>query len=78
MARDLAEGYLLLSERALTRFARSELEQLAFEIDRLLRDLRGEQVALDDLPAIQGRQRRIQRLNQSLIVLRSYRLKAKM
>lgn len=78
MARDLAEGYLLLNERSLLRFARGELDQLSFEIDRLLRDVRAEQPALDDLVAIQSRNRRVQRLNQSLLVLRSYRLKSKL
>lgn len=77
MVRDMAEGYLLVTERTFKMMSRVELDQLTFEIDRHLRELRGEQPALDDLAAIQLRQRRMQRLNSSLMMVRSYRQKQK-
>lgn len=73
MARDVAEGYLLVTERTFKTLSRSDLDQLAFEIDRHLRELRGDQPSLDDLPAIQARQRKMQRLNSALQMLRGYR-----
>jgi hypothetical protein len=78
MARDVAEGFLLITERTFKTMTRSDMEQLGFELDRHLRDLRGDQPALDDTPAIQLRQRRMQRLNQALMMLRAYRQKQKM
>jgi hypothetical protein len=78
MARDVAEGYLLVTERTFKTMTRSDLEQLTFEIDRYLRELRGDQPALDDLPAIQLRQRRMQRLNGTLQMVRGYRTRQKM
>jgi hypothetical protein len=77
MARDLAEGYLLVTERSFKTLTRGDLDQLAFELDRHLRELRGDQPSLDDLPAIQLRQRRMQRLNTALLMLRSYRQRQK-
>jgi hypothetical protein len=77
MARDVAEGYLLVTERTFKTMTRADLDQLSFEIDRHLRDLRGDQPALEDIPAIQLRQRRMQRLNTTLLMLRSYRQKFK-
>ena len=77
MARDVAEGYLLVTERIFKTMSRSELEQVTFEIDRYLRELRGDQPALDDVPALQQRQRRMQRLNSALAVVRSFRTKQK-
>ncbi len=77
MARDVAEGYLLVTERNFKSMSRSDLDQLVFEIDRHLRELRGEQPALDDVLAIQQRQRRMQRLNTAAMMIRSYRLKQK-
>jgi hypothetical protein len=77
MTRDVAEGYLLLTERNFKTLTRGDLDQLAFEMDRHLRELRGDQPALDDLPAIQLRQRRMQRLNSALLMLRSYRQRQK-
>jgi hypothetical protein len=77
MARDVAEGYLLVTERTFKTLSRSDLDQLAFEIDRHLRELRGDQPSLDDLPAIQARQRKMQRLNSALQMLRGYRTRQK-
>lgn len=78
MARDVAEGYLLVTERTFKTMNRTDLDQTVFEIDRYLRELRGDQPALDDLPAIQLRQRRMQRLNGALVMVRAYRTKQKM
>lgn len=78
MARDMAEGYLLITERTLKTMNRSDLDQVVFEIDRYLRELRGDQPALDDLPAIQLRQRKMQRLNGALTIVRAYRTKQKL
>ena len=78
MARDVAEGFLLLTERSFKTMTRGDLEQLSFEIDRHLRELRGDQPALDDTPAIQLRQRRMQRLNSALMRVRTYPQKQKM
>jgi hypothetical protein len=78
MARDVAEGYLLVTERTFKTMTRSDLDQLTFEIDRHLRELRGDQPSLDDQAAIQQRQRRMQRLNSALLMLRSYRQRQKL
>jgi hypothetical protein len=77
MARDVAEGYLLITERNFKTMSRSDLDQLVFEFDRHLRELRGEQPPLDDVTALQQRQRRMQRLNTALMIVRSYRTKQK-
>jgi len=78
MVRDLASGHLLVTQRTLQKLSRADLEQLSFEIDRHLREIRGEQPSLDDTSAIQQRNRRIQRLNAALMVLRSYKMKIRM
>ncbi len=77
MARDVGEGYLLVTERTFKTMSRSDLDQIVFEMDRYLRELRGDQPALDDLPGIQQRQRRMQRLNSALSMLRGYRMRHK-
>jgi hypothetical protein len=77
MARDISEGFVMVTERTFKPLTRPDLDQLTFELDRHLRDLRGDQPPLDDIPALQQRNRRLQRLNSALTVLRSYRLKQK-
>jgi hypothetical protein len=76
-ARDIAEGFQSVTERSFKGLSRPEMDQLAFEIDRALRDIRAEQVAVDDLPMIQAKNRKIQRLNGALMMMRGYRAKAK-
>ena len=76
-ARDIAEGYQVVTERSFKGLTRPEMDQLAFEIDRGLRDIRAEQVPVDDLPMIQAKNRKIQRLNGAMMMMRSYRQKAK-
>lgn len=76
-AREIGGGYQAVTERSFKGLTRPEMDQLAFEIDRALRDARGEQPPLDDLPAIQARNRKISRLNGALMMLRTYRQKVK-
>ena len=76
-ARDIAEGYQVVTERSFKPLTRPEMDGLSFEIDRALREIRGEQAPLDDLVAIQARSRKIQRLNGALMMMRTYRQKAK-
>lgn len=78
MARDIAEGFFLVTERTFRSFARPDLDKVAFELDRHLREVRGEQAPLDDLTAIQNRNRRIQRLNSALLILRSFRQRSRL
>ena len=76
-ARDIAEGFQVVTERSFKGLTPPEMDQLAFEIDRGLRDIRGEQVATDDLPMIKAKNRKIQRLTGALMMMRGYRAKAK-
>lgn len=76
-ARDIGEGFQVVTERSFKTMTRPEMESLAFEIDRALREIRGEQVPVDDLQMIQAKNRKIQRLNGALMMMRSYRAKAR-
>jgi hypothetical protein len=74
-ARDIAEGFQVVTERSFKGITVPEMDQLAFEINRGLRDIRAEQVATDDLPLIQAKNRKLQRLNGALMMMRTYRQK---
>ena len=73
MARDIAEGYTALNDRSVRALSEAEIGQLAFELDRFLRELRGLQPPLDDIPAIQLKNRRIGRINSALTLVRARR-----
>jgi hypothetical protein len=76
-ARDVAEGYHVVTERSFKGLTRAEMDLLAFEMDRSLRDIRAEQVPSDDLPMIQAKNRKIQRLNGAMMMMRGYRQRTK-
>jgi hypothetical protein len=78
MARDVSEGFLQVTERTFKLFSRSDIDQLGMEFDRLLRELRAEQPSLDDHAELQKKQRKLQRVNTALVVMRAYRAKQKM
>ena len=77
MSRDIAGGFVHVSERTFRGMSAGDLNKLAHEIDRHLRELRGSQVATDERTVVQERSRKIQRLNSALTVLRAYRVKQK-
>ncbi len=75
MARDIGEGYVTVTERTIRKMTRGEIDKLVMELDRFLRELRGTAVNLEDLPALQARNRKIQRLTSAAMVTRSYKMR---
>lgn len=77
MVREIAGGYLQVNERTFKRFQRGELDRISHEIERLIRQVRGETPALDDTKALQLRNRSLQRLSSARMQLRQYRMRFK-
>lgn len=73
MVQQMKDGYILVTERTFKMMSGADMDKLSFEIDKQLRGVRGDQPSLDDLDAIKIRNRRIQRLNSGLNILRSFR-----
>ena len=78
MASQISEGYILVNERTFHRLQRGELDKLTFELEKRLREIRGEQPDLADTKAVQQRQRKMMRINSATMMLRAYRMKRKM
>lgn len=76
MAGQICEGYILVNPMNLKRMSRVELGQLQFELKKLMTELRGEQPALTDTQALQGRNRKLGRLRQAMQVI-EHRMKAR-
>ena len=73
MARDIAEGYCQATERTFRRMSVAEMNQLSHEMERYMRELRGEATAGKESAELQARNRRLQRLNSATVVLRNVR-----
>jgi uncharacterized protein (DUF2267 family) len=72
MAQQISEGVILVTERTFRRLQIGEMDKLAFELDKKLREIRSEQPDLADTKAIQQRNRTILRLRSALQMLRSH------
>jgi hypothetical protein len=77
MANQIADGYILVTERTFQRMQMPEVDQLAFELEKRLREIRSEQPDLDDQSALQNRNRRIMRLNSAAQMLQFHRQRRK-
>lgn len=75
MAREIGEGYVLVTDRTLARMSRGEIEKLSFELERSLRDIRGSQTAGLDAQELQRRNRRMLKLTSAQRVLRAHLMK---
>lgn len=71
MARQVCDGHTLLSPNSLKRLTVDQMKQLEFEMDKKLRNTRGEQPDLNDQPALLDRNRRISRIEGQIRILRS-------
>jgi hypothetical protein len=77
MARDIAEGHVLVTERTLTRLKIQEMDKLQFELERLLRGVRGSQPPQDAIQEIRIRQRKLQRLTGAQRMLQAFLLRSR-
>jgi hypothetical protein len=77
MARDISEGHVLVTERTFVRMKEREVDMLHFELDRLVRSIRGTQAQTGATQELQVRQRRLQRLTGAMRMLQSYVLRTR-
>jgi hypothetical protein len=71
MARDIAEGLILINANSLKKFTPGELKQLQFELDKAQKESRAEQPAGDDTQAIQKRGRKLSRITSAMQMINS-------
>jgi hypothetical protein len=70
MARQICDGYTLMSSNVAKRLDIGQMQQLEFEMDKRLRETRGEPMDLKNQDAITKRNRRLSRIEGALRVLR--------
>lgn len=77
MARDIGEGFVLVTDRTLSRMSRAEIDKLTFELERCLRDLRGSPSADLETLDLQRRNRKMLKLTGAQRVLRAHLMNRK-
>jgi hypothetical protein len=77
VAADLSEGYVTLNPVTLKKYEKHEVDALAKELEKLIRDTRSQIVPKDDSEASQAKSRKLLRLSQATVVLNSWRTRMK-
>ena len=75
MAKDVAEGYIIVSDHTFKKFQTAELQSFLAEVDKLAREIRGVMPAPDDMDGLQRKNRKLQRLNQAQTIVHAFRMK---
>jgi hypothetical protein len=75
MAADLSEGYVTLNPVTLKKYEKHEIDALAKELEKVVRDTRSQVVPQDDAEASQTKNRKLLRLSQANVVLNSWRIR---
>lgn len=77
MVRDISEGYIIASELTFKKFQPGDFKIFGFELDKLLREIRGTIVPTGDIEATQKRHRKMQRLQQALSLANNVRARVR-
>ncbi|MEO8431911.1 MAG: hypothetical protein ABI592_10415 [Acidobacteriota bacterium] len=73
MVRELADGFIIVSERTFKMYKPQDLTDFQMEADKYMREIRGNQPAMTDTEATQKRQRRMQRIQQAITIVNAVR-----
>jgi hypothetical protein len=71
-ARDVSTGFFVFNKNTVRRFSPSELKLLHQSMELVARDIRGEQIPLEDIRAIQARSVKLQRLTSAILFIRNW------
>ena len=71
-ARDIAEGFFVFNQATCRQFTPAELRSIYRLLEQVSREIRGEQIPLEDVVVIQKRNMRLSRANNSLLFIRNH------
>ena len=73
MVKDIAEGYIIISEHTFKKFETSDLQGFTAELEKYTREVRGMAAAPDDIESVKRRARKLQRLFQTQQIVNAVR-----
>jgi len=72
IAYDVAQGFQQLTPATLRPYTPEDLKVLIFNLNIVLREVRGTQVPLEDLEGLKDKNVKIRRLNQAVTTIQSF------
>ena len=73
MVREMADGFIIVTERTFKQYKPQDLTEFQMEAEKYLREIRSNQPAVTDNEGTQKRQRRLQRIQQSITIVNAVR-----
>lgn len=71
-ARDIADGFFVFNQATCRQFSPGELQSIYRHLEHVAREIRAEQIPLDQVVAIQRRNLRLGRANNALTFMRNH------
>ena len=72
LVQDVAEGYQQFTPATLRQYSSADLKVLLFNLNIVLREMRGKQVSPEDSEALKEKHTKIHRLNQAINAIHAY------
>lgn len=71
-ARDIAEGFFVFNQATCRQFTPAELKTIYRHLEQVAREIRAEQIPLDQVMQIQKKNLKLGRANNALLFIRNY------
>jgi len=72
LAQDVANGFQQFTPASLRPYTLEDLKLLLFNLNFVLRELRGKQIPLQDIEGLKDKNNRIHRINQAINIIQSF------
>jgi len=72
LAQDIADGFYMLSPPSLRKYTPADLKIILGQLALVARELRQQQISLEEIMALKSRNMKLSRLNQNEVVIRAY------
>lgn len=72
IAQDISEGFMIISAPTLKRYNAADLKTIMNNIAMVSRELRAEQIPLEDVMALKKKNMKVSRLNQAEMIIRAH------
>ena len=72
LAQDVANGFQQFTQASLRPYTLEDLKLLLFNLNFVLRELRGKQIPLQDIEGLKDKNNRIHRINQAINIIQSF------
>lgn len=72
LATDVANGFQQFNPSSLRQYTVEDLKVIVFNLNFVLRELRGKQIPLEDIDGLKDKNNKIRRINQALTLIHSF------